>query len=245
MYMPTLARFASRDPLPEPGEPLMGVTSPSAETRLYPYTYVRNNPKNDTDPSGRLRESVPPTQPGACNPAIKLGDAGYGCDCCNFYGPSRTKCDFINKYGVLPVNRIPAKPQPDVKITTNPDAKFCGKPGSDQYFGPDGLDPSVGVIVQIPDGKGGFSVLQFHLSGCTSPADLGKFSFPAGSHGVICGGDNSTGSNCTYGLAEFFMRSKNIKVDGIIDRDGCFVGNDGRYYGRAANRPSTNDPPCP
>ena len=44
MYMPTLARFTARDPMPPDGEPmLLGASR---------YGYVRNNPLNFVDPSG-------------------------------------------------------------------------------------------------------------------------------------------------------------------------------------------------
>lgn len=48
MYMPTLARFTSRDPLPNSGDPLLGGVA-----RAPHYAHVRNNPVNRTDPSGR------------------------------------------------------------------------------------------------------------------------------------------------------------------------------------------------
>ena len=45
MYMPTVARFTARDPLPQNGEPVL-------INRLHPYVYAYNNPANRIDPSG-------------------------------------------------------------------------------------------------------------------------------------------------------------------------------------------------
>lgn len=212
------------------------------------FAYGSSNPIGNRDPSGNQTllggGLLPTTKPGVSNPPIKLGGDDVGCTLCNLCGASRTKCDELNQYGWLPLNLIPDKPPANVSISTNPNAIFAGQPGANQYFGPDGLGPSVGVLVQIPDGKDGFSVLHSHLSGCTSAQDLLSFGFPPGSHGVICGGDNSPGSNCTYRDAVAFMQMTGIKIDGIVDSSGCFVGSDGRYYRRKANKPSNNMPPC-
>lgn len=45
MYMPTVARFTARDPLPTNGDPVLIKT-------LHPYAYANNNPSKTTDPSG-------------------------------------------------------------------------------------------------------------------------------------------------------------------------------------------------
>ena len=55
MYMPTLARFTSRDPLAEQGIPILGGLPeevPTAGPTLKPYVYVSNDPINALDPSG-------------------------------------------------------------------------------------------------------------------------------------------------------------------------------------------------
>ena len=55
MYMPTLARFTSRDPLAEEGIPILGGLPeevPTAGPTLKPYVYVSNDPINALDPSG-------------------------------------------------------------------------------------------------------------------------------------------------------------------------------------------------
>src|SRR5438046_3070960 len=45
MYMPTVARFTARDPLPQNGEPVLFPT---------PYWYGNNSPALSIDPSGML-----------------------------------------------------------------------------------------------------------------------------------------------------------------------------------------------
>jgi hypothetical protein len=73
MYMPTLARFMSRDPVREDGVDLL---YPPPE--LDPYRYVHNNPVNLSDPSGL---ACPP-----CPVPWKAQPVGgvvfqYGCFC--------------------------------------------------------------------------------------------------------------------------------------------------------------------
>lgn len=241
MYMPVLARFSARDPLPiERDLVLLGAT----------YAYVNNSPIGKIDPSGL--DPIPATVPGTCNPDITLTGSGAaeessGLDTllCQCTIEDNYKCRVRNTFGESPVTRISQPPTAVVEIVANPIAKFCGRPNVNQYFGPDGIGTSVGVIVQIP-GKGGKteSILMAHLSGAANLNQLGKYTFPSGSHGVICGGENERGtSNCTYReVVDFFLR-KGIVFD-VIDWDGCFVGNDGRYYIRNANNPSDNEPSC-
>ncbi len=56
MYMPTLGRWISKDPLPEKGEPEVLYTHEYVAQRmraiLQPYTYVENLPTRHIDPSG-------------------------------------------------------------------------------------------------------------------------------------------------------------------------------------------------
>jgi hypothetical protein len=65
MYVPTIARFTARDPMPPDGEPVLfgripdGLAS-SAPYASHPYGYASNNPCNYTDPSGMKICKVPP-----------------------------------------------------------------------------------------------------------------------------------------------------------------------------------------
>ena len=150
-----------------------------------------------------------------------------------------------NTYGEQQVQSRKIQPKDRVDQSTNPNAEFCGRPEKGQFFGPGGLGPSVGILVQIPgkDGKT-WSVLSVHLSGATSPDKLIDFDFPKGSHGVICGGDNSGFSPSTYKFALDFFEANKVKLDGVIDWTGCFIGHDGKYYVRESDTPSKNNPSC-
>ena len=82
MYMPTLARFTSRDPLPTNGSPLVGGRSRARRNRRRRpvgdgYRYVRNNPINTVDPSGLQDEEA---QSVACELRVCLNPIGgsYG-----------------------------------------------------------------------------------------------------------------------------------------------------------------------
>ncbi len=66
MYMPTLGRWISKDPLPGNGEPEVLYTHQYVAERIHailqPYTYVQNSPTGDTDPSGLaplVKEGLP------------------------------------------------------------------------------------------------------------------------------------------------------------------------------------------
>ena len=53
MYMPTLARFTSRDPLADTAEPVMGGLSAEVQAAIIQqYAYANNSPPNFMDPSG-------------------------------------------------------------------------------------------------------------------------------------------------------------------------------------------------
>ena len=57
MYMPTLARFTARDPMPPDGEPVLFGGLPNGLSSVapyasHPYGYASNNPLAYTDPSG-------------------------------------------------------------------------------------------------------------------------------------------------------------------------------------------------
>jgi hypothetical protein len=66
MYMPTLARFTARDPLPPDGEPVLleglpdGVSSIPPST---PFAYAGNSPANYIDPDGMKYGSPSPPRP--------------------------------------------------------------------------------------------------------------------------------------------------------------------------------------
>ena len=53
MYMPTLARFTSRDPLADAEVPVLGGLSPAVQAAIIQqYAYANNSPANFMDPSG-------------------------------------------------------------------------------------------------------------------------------------------------------------------------------------------------
>jgi len=73
MYMPTLARFASRDPVNENGVDLL-----YPPPVLDPYRYVQNNPVNYVDPSGLACPGCTP--PWKVQPVAGF-EFQYGCYC--------------------------------------------------------------------------------------------------------------------------------------------------------------------
>ena len=112
MYMPTLARFQSRDPVREDG---VDILYPPPE--LDPYRYVRNNPVNQVDPSG-LSTAV-------CCECDELwrqlrGESDYQYDFYLIRAGENTCRVNVSCEPVKPCNALPGKTYPPKPVKNNP-----------------------------------------------------------------------------------------------------------------------------
>ena len=74
-------------------------------------------------------------------------------------------------------------------------------------------------------------VAVFHFYPSDSPSKtLGKFLFPKGCKAIICGGDDSTDSNCLGDELVKAVGSNGIKLDGVSPNSGCGVLANGNWF---------------
>jgi hypothetical protein len=111
----------------------------------------------------------------------------------------------------------------------------AGRPlAANSYFGVTGAGPCIGVVVVCPG-----QVVAFHFSAMDDAgATLGKYAWPANCNAVICGGDNSAVSNDQLVEVINSLKQNGIKLDGIIDMDGCYYGPGGKWYVGSTTRTS-------
>ena len=206
------------------------------------YQYVDNNPINFVDPSGMdfgaidASEPLPPPAPFPASGGEKVigknsaNHFSFLCRC-----PTR-KRDFIKKYGKITGS------QSYVKLTNQTIGEshiFNPVPGKGEFFGSGGHTTSVSTVIYCP-GKG---VASFHF-GTTQDANatIRNYWWPADCVAVICGGnDADKASNCLMQSVVVGLRGSKIKIEGIMDTDGCYRGPDGWYIG-LNTQASTNNP---
>ncbi len=104
-------------------------------------------------------------------------------------------------------------------------------PAPGKYQGGGGPDPSIVVIVNCP-GQGNV-VYHFGTSNGDAAASLREYAWFPNCHAIICGGDNSTPSNCLMSNIVQGMKDINLKLDGFVNSSGCLVGSDNRWYSGA------------
>lgn len=197
------------------------------------YRYVGNNPLDATDPSGLAKEPLPnpgveTTGPTNANVEMAWYRRPYG-----FAPFLPTKPAIVKKYGEIrpdncgaPLNGVLGK-----------NHQFAGRPLADgAYFGVQGAGPCIGVIVVCPT-----QVAAFHFSATDDAgATLRKYAWPKDCTAVICGGDNSAVSNDEVMEVISCLERHGIKIQGMVNMDGCFYGSDGKWYVGSTNKPSAD-----
>lgn len=99
------------------------------------------------------------------------------------------------------------------------------KPAPGTSVGTDGAGPCVGVVIIAGD-----KVYAFHFGGTDDPVSTmaGAGPFPAGSHGVIVGGDGSNDSDKMLNEVIRALNRNGIKIDGYSNTNGIHV-RDGKF----------------
>ena len=250
MYMPTLARFSSRDPLPDDDKPILGSNPQAAYTA--PYVYVSNAPTVMSDPSGlgpvppvpRRKPGWPAANLGAgeCGPK-KKNAALWGIEsllCC----PSEKGC-LISHFGEDTISqRLPpgvTRPggEPVGSGLGGGHHRFCGPLKAGTVVGTGGCGPSVCVVIYCADG----TTLVGHFGNTQDPADtFAPYTFPDDCKALICGGNNSHPSNCTMNKLACLLDEKGVDVS-ISDTASCWVDSSGKHFiSSVLDQASTNDP---
>ncbi len=245
MYQPTLGRFTARDPMPENGVLVGGIPQSS-------YWYANNNPVNFVDPSG-LQSKNPysvayPEGPGFVFPtttdepefpavptfpeagkegkAFKNARTLLGINCLEYLScPSRK--DARQK----PIPNIGPPPKPIPVGPTGGYSKFYGKP-SKEPIGGGGADPCAVVVLRC---KRGAAV--FHFTPGDDPFEtlgwsslIGRTIDWKGCEAIVCGGDDTTQSNCLHDDVLAALKSVGIKVLGVSPFSSCGLNPDGTWY---------------
>ena len=220
MYMPTLARFTARDPLPPDGEPVLLRGIPILTRAGSQYKYANNNPTSFTDPSGM---QVGVDEPYPSPPFPKPGEECVKCDnlgsftgfpfCCTVTPkPKRTKA--------FPARPISPK---DKNYVTGGNNKFC-PPGT--QLGSHGMGPCIGVVIQCPDG-----VAAFHFQATESPyRNILRYDWPEGCKAIVCGGEDEWYSNCLAKEVLGALTMRGIEVVGVTGADSCGAAANGTWY---------------
>jgi RHS repeat-associated protein len=226
IYDPVTGRLMSRDPL-----------APLLSMKLY--VYADNDPANRVDSTGLAprRKPIPATKPGKCSDQIEMSGVNlfhtlaYFCCLKGAAGWKKTKSQWAKYYGSkepLPVTQ----PRWNATIigVTDPNIRICGRPLRNQWFGVTGLGPSIGFIIWCKKKGKIEKVIPGHCSGDTLPILPLRHWDLRGCQAVICGGDNSRGSNCHLSMVIYVLSSMGIKIKGLVDGTGCFLGSDGDIY---------------
>jgi hypothetical protein len=211
MYDPTVGRFLEEDPIgPESGD-------------MNFYRYCGNSPTNATDPTGLAGAPLPAPTPGTISPVIANVPMPW----------------YRRPHGLAPL--LPNKPNIINNVgeiePTNCGIALGGVVGGNHqvaglplapstYFGPGACGPCIGVVVVCPS-----QVVALHLQPTDDAgATIGQYKWPQNCNAVICGGNNSASSNDTLVEAINSLRLNGIKLDGIINMEGCYYGPSGKWY---------------
>ena len=221
MYDPAVGRFLEEDPTGLAG----------GDRNLY--RYCGNDPVSETDPTGLAAVPLPAPPAGTIPPATaNVPLAWYH----RPYGLAPflpTKPNIIRKVGeVSPTNC-------GIALTGVTSGTHCvaGLPlAPNSYFGVFGAGPCIGVVVLCP-GK----VVAFHFNALDDAgATLRQYAWPKNCNAVICGGDNSAVSNDELIEVINSLESNGIKLDGIVNMDGCYCGRNGNWYIGSTTMPSAD-----
>ena len=213
MYDPTVGRFLQEDPSGLAG----------GDTNFY--RYCGNDPVSKTDPTGLAALPLPAPPAGSVlPPTLNLPMAWYR----RPYGlapyiPAKPK--IIKKVGEVKPTNCGIALKPNVRQNEHKVAGLPLVPNS--YFGVDGAGPCIGVVVVCPS-----QVVAFHFDQGKDDAGatLSQYTWPKGSHAVICGGDNSPVSNDQLIEVINSLANNGIKLDGIVNMKGCYYGPGGKWY---------------
>jgi hypothetical protein len=102
-----------------------------------------------------------------------------------------------------------------------------------------GLAFGRGSVVSPPDANEQRTVWVFHFNTTEDPYATLQASgpFPAGSHVILFGGDDSPGSNGTLqSVLSYFEGNDRVTIDGIHASTGMFVDGNGNYVNRKMDR---------
>ena len=89
-----------------------------------------------------------------------------------------------------------------------------------------GAGPCIGVVVVCPS-----QVAAFHFGPLDDAgATLRQYAWPKDCHAVICDGDNSAVSNDQLMEVINSLDNNGIKLDGIVNMEGCYYGPGDKWY---------------
>lgn len=232
MFDPSLGRWLTADPIGYAG----------GDENLY--RYEGGNPVNVTDPSGLQINPVPslpwapsgslynpthvppaptpyfPNLQGVQTRSFKNAPTLTGGNVCLC---PRDKKDRLSPIpGVTVVDGIvPVGASGGTHVFYGPPDPKGGR------IGTGGCQGCVAVIIKCDDG-----VAVFHFTAGDYPqATLGHYAWGSKKcRAIICGGDDTHGSNCLASGAMSALKSAGIPLDGVSGGHGCGVNPDGSWY---------------
>lgn len=213
------------------------------------YRYVGNNPTNATDPSGLIPDAWDPVFPVPPRPRPRpapfpAAGASPPAAATNVAGGNYSFGLLLNAMGVWTPTTKPTilanHPFPQANMPTaipNPTGSgtnvLAGQhqffpPGLGQPFvGTGGCAGCVGVIIQVP----GHGTAVFHFNtGNNVLATLSQYTWPAGSHAVVFGGNNQPASNVLMQNVISALRPRGITLDGVLNSSNCYLGANGDLH---------------
>jgi uncharacterized protein RhaS with RHS repeats len=268
MYDPTIGRWISQDPLGfEAGDANLyryvgnsptnatdpsglqinpGVTFPNTPQWNYNQQQMLNPPR----PS-RPRPVAPPFPAAGAAAIVPANTPGTWLQNFTLFGtPSRPAMANAHQFaqGAAPTPLTPA--QIAAAIALQPPDKqaiptcrggthqlFPATLAPGQLVGTNGCAGSIGLIIHSP----GHGTAVFHFGNTNgAPQTINQYIWPAGSHAIICGGDNGGTSNVQMNQVIGALAQNGITLDGILNTGNCYLGADGNWY--VDTRPAFHDP---